>query len=68
MGSALLDDPGIRTYVKHQVNYLKSNFLEEFGVSTIKLGKIQVLTGSDTSNGSFEQDNECKELPPSQFR
>ncbi|KAK1368433.1 Peroxidase [Heracleum sosnowskyi] len=44
--SALLDNPKTRAYVKHQVFHFKSNFFEDFGVSMVKMGRVQVLTGS----------------------
>lgn len=45
--SALLDDSKTRTYLKHQANHFKSSFFKDFGISMVKMGRIEVLTGND---------------------
>ncbi|KAK1391951.1 Peroxidase [Heracleum sosnowskyi] len=44
--SALLDDSKTRTYLRHQADHFKSSFFKDFGISMVKMGRVQVLTGS----------------------
>ena len=44
--SALLNSSKTRIYVRHQAEHFKSSFFEDFGNSMVKMGRIEVLTGS----------------------
>ena len=44
--AALLDDPETRAYVTRQAKADPDEFFKDFGVSMVKMGNIEVLTGS----------------------